>query len=74
MPSTSEVSQGYATCLPTLHVVVTLYDMFQESQKVDSEAVSRLVKLAVSVLRTCGCQIIALPPIASSTTRQLPQY
>ena len=27
-------------------LVVTLYDMFQESQKVDSEAVSRLVKLA----------------------------
>ena len=27
-------------------LVTTLYDMFQESQKVDSEAVSRLVKLA----------------------------
>ena len=27
-------------------LVVTLYDLFQESQKVDSEAVSRLVKLA----------------------------
>ena len=27
-------------------LVVTLYDMFQESQKVDEEAVSRLVKLA----------------------------
>jgi hypothetical protein len=27
-------------------LVVTLYDMFQETQKVDSEAVARLVKLA----------------------------
>jgi len=27
-------------------LVVTLYDMFQDSQRVDSEAVSRLVKLA----------------------------
>lgn len=27
-------------------LVVTLYDMFQESQKVDSEAVGRLVRLA----------------------------
>jgi hypothetical protein len=27
-------------------LVVTLYDLFQESQKVDSDAVARLVKLA----------------------------
>jgi hypothetical protein len=27
-------------------LVTTLYDMFRESQKVDSEAVARLVKLA----------------------------
>jgi hypothetical protein len=27
-------------------LVSTLYDMFQESRKVDSEAVARLVKLA----------------------------
>src|SRR5258708_3561064 len=43
-------------------LVVTLYDMFQESQKVDSDAVSRLVKLARK--RTSNLRLSDYPPAA----------